>query len=264
MIDDRWSFIPDVFLHTVGTCSAQGWLAQQMEQVGVARDTLLRKDQTQAYAVRVPGRGIDLTVRQRPATDGSAQTWWALRGFTLHVPDPAQPSHPGWSGAWPAGLPSPIQTTGLPELEAVFGPPEMAAGMLAYFVVPAPGTDGDQTAEDDAWQWTVQCVLDRTSQTLRSLSVMGVGEAIAASILAPWNSAQAQRKTSGAVQCASNEIVPRTGVWELSLPATHPSARHLHAHPQRFVHRQQGDTMRSAGLLQPEDELYAIWTWLKD
>ncbi len=253
-----------------------------MAGVGVPREHLLRDGENMAYAVSVPGRGVDLTLRKAAVASEAgapAEAWWDLCGFTLHVPDPLAVGHAGWTGAWPAGLPGQVHLVRLPELEAVFGPAELVAGMSVYFVLPAPGAHvgtgtgtGMQSAEavedvageaEDGPQWTVQCVLDRRTQTLRSLAVMAVGEPLAVSVLAPWSQPE-QRTQPSRVQCASGDVVPRTGVWRLSLPATHPLAQHLHAHPQRFVHRRQGQAMHSGGLLPEKDEIFAIWTWLHD
>ncbi len=70
---------------------------------------------------------------------------------------------------------------------------------------------------------------------------------------------------SGAVElpptCQSEGLVPRTGVYEAQIDASHPSASYFNEGPLRWAYKQEGERMNRLGAYGAEH--LVTWTWIR-
>ena len=255
------NFIPDAFLYSIGRCNRQDRLHELLEAQETPTRNLRQLAQGRPYHVQVGPYGVDLSMQCVNPAAPEGERMWGLHGVTLHTPA----SHPArhWKGPWPDGL-------DLTRAEARNVVDWLAPGDEMARMAPPTMVCLLVDGIDDR-PWTVLCTFDAMARTLRTFSVMRSGEEwVVASTLPPWPQPSVPLPTSlpavpaeqgpVSVTCRSHAIVPRTGLWEARLPATHPSAQDYSRGDWRFAYRKQGDTMSSLGV--PEEHL-VVWSWLR-
>ncbi|MCC4589592.1 hypothetical protein LL974_00425 [Xanthomonas campestris pv. cannae] len=256
------NFIPDAFLYSIGRCNRQDRLHELLEAQETPTRDLRRPEQGRPYHVQVGPYGVDLTMQCVNPSAPDRERMWGLHGVTLHTAASHQTRH--WKGPWPDGLD--LASAEARDVVEWLAPGDEMARMSPPTMV-CLLVDGI-----DDQPWTVLCTFDAIARTLRTFSVMRFGEEwVVASTLPPWPqpALKVPASVSGVpaaedelvgMTCRSHAIVPRTGLWEARLPASHPSAQDYSRCDWRFAYRKQGDTMSSLGV--PEEHM-VVWTWLR-
>lgn len=189
-----------------------------------------------------------------PAVGEGSQAW-GLHGATLEARS--------WQGRWPEGVDP--RRCGTQEIASAFdvAPDDalLTPGMACFTVRGIGGQD-----------WSLLCLFDPADGVLDSLSLVRTGAWVAEvapalipePVSAPASADSAEpSSTALPVTCRSADPVPKTGWYEASLPADHPSFAYFSRSPGRFVRLKEGQRMLTLGVVPSRDEALVVWTWLR-